>query len=198
MLSLRDELIEDLPVALQATALKYGASARLADDDIAWINIVAAVRLDLKALMALAEDYTRRSVQEVVNACADRASDQVARGLLSSVTRAIDFGSEVVILRQRRVQTTLQLALSLVFVAALAFAVWAGANGRAGYLANRIRELERQSSSVELEQRPDWVQWWGRSLGGNPTIFIVGIREEQLRVDECYKEGLKGLCLFVK
>ena len=194
MNSFRDELLDELPPLLRVKALQLGASARLADDDIAWVLLVAATRLDFELLSRAAQSKVTADVQRVVKPFAEGAIQKISEHVMQLVSKSIDAGMEGVVLRQNNRQFALALVFSLTFAASMIGAAWAGAKGWTAFQQDEIEALNAGRARLEQTQPPAWMTWWGKSAEGVPTVFVRA-STSQIRVVPCAVADLKGACI---
>jgi hypothetical protein len=194
MNSFRDELLDELPPLLRVKALQLGASARLADDDIAWVLLVAATRLDFELLSRAAQSKVTADVQRVVKPFAESAIQKISEHVMQLVSKSIDAGMEGVVLRQNNRQLVLGLVFSLTFAASIIGAAWAGAKGWTAFREDEIEALNAERAKLERTQPPAWLGWWGQSSDGTPTVFVRA-SASQLIVRPCTMADREGTCI---
>ena len=194
MNSLRDELIDELPPLLQAKALRLGASARLDDDDIAWVLLVAAARLDFDLLSRAAGESVAKDLEGITRVFAESAIRKISAHVMKLVEESIDKGMEVVVLRHNNRHFALALLFVLTFAASMTAAAWAGAKGWTAFQQDEIEALNAGRARLEQTQPPAWMTWWGKSAEGVPTVFVRA-STSQIRVVPCAVADLKGACI---
>lgn len=194
MTSYRDELLGGLPSAMREKALRLGASARLADDDIAWVLLVAATRLDLDLLSNVASDRVAKNLESVIPPMAERAISRISANVVKLVSDSIDQGMAVVITRQNNRQLVLALVLALIYASSVILAAAAGAQGWTHFQRDEITGLNERLATLQRSSPPPWLTWWGQAADGTPMIFArLGVRD--LSISSCSSEREKGVCI---
>jgi|CXWL01.1.fsa_nt_gi hypothetical protein len=199
MTSLCNELLEPLPPGMREQALKLGVRARLADDDIAWVLVVAAVRLDLAMLTDIAVHQTREKADKLSESVIKSAVTELSKHTAQAISRAIADAGTGAVARQRNHSVALNLAAFLAFVALLVGAAWAGAQGYTLIMDRELQERRSQLAALEeleAKSRPPWLTWWGRKESGERVVFLSSPTESVTK-EFCIRGEEKGTCITV-
>ncbi len=189
MPSLRDDALSRLGHAEQGELLRLGASARLAEDDVAWILLAAAaVRLDLDRFTRIAAEHARaradRGIADLIEQGANRITD-LARYAVQGA-------------RWDRPAHRMWLiaVTALVLLATHIAAFTIAERGWVGFLSADITELKRIREELRVNPPPDWLTW-SADKSGAPAAFVAR-SPSQVNVRQCQLSGEAGTCIFVK
>lgn len=178
-----------LPQKWQAEALRLGATARLSDDDPAWILIVAAVRLDLQQLADIAA--------ESVNSRAEEQHSILLRRTAHELTKLVGTAIDAASWRRPSQRLILVSITALALAATHALALVAGAHGWMGYLSSEILAIESRMAAMRRESPPGWLTSWSQ-FDGESYLFVRDTKPTQIVATACSVAARNGTCVLVR
>lgn len=187
MPSLRDDALSRLGHAEQGELLRLGASARLAEDDVAWILLAAAVRLDMDRFTRIAAEHARaradRGIADLIEQGANRITD---------LARYAVHGARW----DRPAHRLWLIALTAITLLATHGAVLLIAErGWVGYLTDEVAALKEARDKVRNHAPPDWLTWTKDQVGGD--VAFLSRPPAEITSVPCRLGELAGTCVYV-